>query len=62
MRFRNAKSADLAAVENLLATNDLPLDGVRENFSSFVVLKTKGKSRERLASRSLARLLCFARP
>lgn len=37
MRIRNAEQPDLAAVESLLATNDLPLDGVRENFSSFVV-------------------------
>jgi amino-acid N-acetyltransferase len=45
MRIRNAKSADLAAVENLLATNDLPLDGVRENFSSFVVAEDRGAIR-----------------
>ena len=45
MRFRNAKSADLAAVENLLATNDLPLDGVRENFASFVVAEDRGAIR-----------------
>ena len=37
MRIRNAEQTDLVAVESLLATNDLPLDGVRENFSSFVV-------------------------
>src|SRR3979490_2007036 len=37
IRIRNATSADLTAVENLLSASDLPLDGVRDNFSSFVV-------------------------
>jgi amino-acid N-acetyltransferase len=37
MQIRNAVKADLSAVENLLAANDLPLDGVRDNFDSFVV-------------------------
>jgi len=37
MRIRNATDADLSAVESLLAASDLPLDGVRDNFSGFVV-------------------------
>jgi amino-acid N-acetyltransferase len=37
MRIRNATSADLSAVETLLSASDLPLDGVRDNFSDFVV-------------------------
>ncbi|HEX3534065.1 MAG TPA: arsenic resistance N-acetyltransferase ArsN2 [Gemmatimonadaceae bacterium] len=42
MQIRNATGADLPAVENLLATSDLPLDGVRENFSDFVVAEDRG--------------------
>jgi amino-acid N-acetyltransferase len=42
MQIRNATNADLAAVESLLSANDLPLDGVRENFSSFVVAEDRG--------------------
>lgn len=37
MRIRNATMQDLPAVEKLLTTNDLPLDGVRENFGGFLV-------------------------
>ena len=37
MRIRSATISDLPAVEDLLAANDLPRDGVRENFSTFVV-------------------------
>jgi amino-acid N-acetyltransferase len=37
MKFRNAAPADLPAVERLLVANDLPADGVKENFSTFVV-------------------------
>lgn len=37
MKIREATSRDLDAVENLLSANDLPVDGVKENFSSFVV-------------------------
>jgi len=37
MKIRNAARADLSAVERLLTANDLPLDGVRDNFDSFVV-------------------------
>jgi amino-acid N-acetyltransferase len=42
MRIRGATNADLSAVENLLSTSDLPVDGVRENFSSFVVAEDRG--------------------
>ena len=41
MRIRNAKSEDLAAVEDLLSSSDLPVDGVRDNFSSFVVAEDR---------------------
>jgi N-acetylglutamate synthase-like GNAT family acetyltransferase len=37
MRFRKAEQSDFPAVEELLKTNDLPVDGVKENFASFVV-------------------------
>jgi N-acetylglutamate synthase-like GNAT family acetyltransferase len=37
MRIRDAKESDISAVESLLSASDLPLDGVRENFSNFVV-------------------------
>jgi amino-acid N-acetyltransferase len=37
MKIRDATTADLFAVEGLLAANDLPLEGVRDNFSGFVV-------------------------
>ena len=43
MRIRNATSADLSAVESLLSASDLPLDGVRDNFSSFVVAEADGE-------------------
>jgi amino-acid N-acetyltransferase len=43
MRIRNATNADLTAVEGLLSSSDLPLDGVRENFSSFVVAEDDGE-------------------
>lgn len=39
---RQAAPEDLAAVEQLLTTNDLPLDGVREAFSTFVVAESGG--------------------
>ena len=42
MQIRNANSSDLPAVEALLATNKLPLDGVRENFNDFVVAEERG--------------------
>ena len=37
IRIRTANDSDLAAVERMLSASDLPLDGVRENFASFVV-------------------------
>lgn len=42
MKIRSAKGSDLPAVETLLAQNDLPIDGVRDNFSSFVVADDRG--------------------
>lgn len=43
MRIREATGRDLDAVERLLSANNLPLDGVKENFSSFVVAEDKGE-------------------
>jgi len=43
MRIRNATSADLPAVERLLSASDLPLDGVKDNFSNFVVAEDDGE-------------------
>src|ERR1700688_3119632 len=43
MRIRNATKADLPAVENLLTASDLPIDGVRDNFSSFLVAENDGE-------------------
>ncbi len=43
MRIREATNRDLDAVESLLSANDLPLDGVKENFSGFVVAEDKGE-------------------
>ena len=43
MKIREATSRDLDAVENLLSANSLPLDGVKENFSTFVVAEDRGK-------------------
>ena len=42
MQIRSAKDSDLSAVERLLAASDLPTDGVRDNFSSFVVADDDG--------------------
>jgi amino-acid N-acetyltransferase len=42
MQIRCATSSDLSAVENLLTASDLPTDGVRDNFSSFVVADDDG--------------------
>ena len=42
MRIRNATDADLSNVESLLSGSDLPLDGVRESFSNFVVAEDEG--------------------
>lgn len=43
MRIRNATNADLSAVESLLSASNLPLDGVRDNFSTFVVAEEEGE-------------------
>jgi len=43
MKIRDATNRDLDAVESLLSENDLPLDGVKENFSSFVVAEDAGE-------------------
>lgn len=41
--IRRATSADFAAVEQLLTSNDLPLDGVPEDLSGFLVATRGGK-------------------
>jgi len=43
MRIREATDRDLDAVESLLTASDLPLDGVKENLSSFTVAEDKGE-------------------
>src|SRR6266480_6916788 len=40
IRLRNANNSDISAVETLLSASDLPLDGVRDNFGSFVVAES----------------------
>lgn len=40
--LRTARDSDLASVEALLTANDLPLDGVRESLSTFVVAESDG--------------------
>src|SRR5213082_785658 len=42
MQIRSARRSDLPAVESLLAESDLPTEGVRDNFSSFVVADDRG--------------------
>jgi amino-acid N-acetyltransferase len=42
MRIRNTTKADLSAVETLLSASNLPLDGVRNNFSNFIVAEDAG--------------------
>jgi len=42
VRIRSATKSDLAAVEDLLKASDLPIDGVRDNFSGFVVADDDG--------------------
>jgi amino-acid N-acetyltransferase len=37
VKIRKARNSDLGPVESLLAANDLPIDGVRDNFESFIV-------------------------
>jgi amino-acid N-acetyltransferase len=41
MRIRAATAGDRAAVEDLLVTAGLPLDGVDENFGEFIVAEDK---------------------
>jgi amino-acid N-acetyltransferase len=41
-RIRAASQADLPAVEQLLTASELPLDGVRDAFSDFVVAESNG--------------------
>jgi amino-acid N-acetyltransferase len=43
MKIRDATNRDFDAVESLLSANSLPLDGVKENFSSFVVAENDGE-------------------
>jgi amino-acid N-acetyltransferase len=43
MKIRAATDQDLAAVESLLAASKLPIDGVKESFSSFVVAEDEGE-------------------
>jgi amino-acid N-acetyltransferase len=43
MKIRKAINRDLDAVEDLLSMNDLPLDGVEENFSGFIVAEEGGR-------------------
>ena len=43
MKIKKATKRDLDAVEQLLSANDLPLDGVKENFSGFVVAEEGGR-------------------
>jgi amino-acid N-acetyltransferase len=43
MKIREATNQDFIAVETLLSNNDLPLDGVKENFSDFVVAEEQGE-------------------
>jgi amino-acid N-acetyltransferase len=43
MKIRIATSRDLDAVESLLSSSKLPIEGVKENFSSFVVAEDEGE-------------------
>lgn len=43
MKIRVATSRDLGAVESLLSSSNLPIEGVKENFSGFVVAEDKGE-------------------
>jgi amino-acid N-acetyltransferase len=42
MKIRNATNSDFPAVEQLLLSSRLPIEGVRENFSGFVVAEDAG--------------------
>ncbi|MEK7403426.1 MAG: arsenic resistance N-acetyltransferase ArsN2, partial [Gemmatimonadota bacterium] len=41
-RIRAASQGDLPAVERLLTASQLPLDGVRESFTDFIVAESNG--------------------
>jgi amino-acid N-acetyltransferase len=43
IRIRSATPADLSFVERLLSASDLPLDGVSDNFSRFLVADKDGE-------------------
>jgi len=43
MKIREATNRDLPAVESLLSADNMPLDGVKENFTSFVVAEDKNE-------------------
>lgn len=43
MKMRGATNRDFDAVATLLSKSDLPLDGVKENFSDFVVAEDRGE-------------------
>jgi amino-acid N-acetyltransferase len=43
IRIRSAAAADLSFVERLLSASDLPLDGVSDNFSKFLVADDDGE-------------------
>jgi amino-acid N-acetyltransferase len=43
MKIRKATNRDLDAVEGLLSANDLPLDGVKETLSGFIVAEEGGR-------------------
>jgi N-acetylglutamate synthase-like GNAT family acetyltransferase len=42
MKIRDATNSDFPAVEQLLLASKLPVEGVRENFSSFIVAEEAG--------------------
>src|SRR3954466_4556919 len=43
IKIRPATDGDLDAVERLLSTSDLPLEGVAENFQNFLVAEAGGE-------------------
>jgi N-acetylglutamate synthase-like GNAT family acetyltransferase len=43
MIIRTARDSDIKPVETLLSSNNLPLEGVSENFDEFVVAEDKGQ-------------------
>ena len=43
MRIRNAIDADLGDVEQLLTASDLPVEGVAQNFSNFLIAEDRGE-------------------